>query len=446
MSQTKTFGALDDLLRHELAGRGVLVRVDYNLPLDAAGKIADDTRLRESLETLSALTQQGAKVLILAHLGNPQGADKRYSLRPLVRPLEALLATPITFLPQPVSALTRQDLEALPAGAIALAENLRFTEAEKANDADLAKHLASLGDFYLLDAFSICHRPHASIVGVAKHLPAFAGLALAQEVKTLRTLLGDSQETSAPLKGSLAIVGGAKISTKLPLLNALLRRFERVAVGGGLANTLAAARGFALGRSLIEKEALLVAEEFLETAGNRLLLPNDFVIAKFLVRDLLAKETNKGGWGKTSVVSIESGVPNDQAALDIGSTTIATFTKAIEQAQLIVWNGPLGLFEEPPFDKGTVDLVSALAKSSAQVIAGGGETLLAIQRAQARHQDFTHLSTGGGAFLAWLEGQPLPGLVALQAAFHQSREFGGPTGAEPTRYGDWERKGRAIDF
>ena len=436
MSQTKTFGALDDLLRHELAGRGVLVRVDYNLPLDAAGKIADDTRLRESLETLSALTQQGAKVLILAHLGNPQGADRRYSLRPLVRPLEALLATPITFLPQPVSALTRQDLEALPAGAIALAENLRFTEAEKANDADLAKHLASIGDFYLLDAFSICHRPHASIVGVAKHLPAFAGLALAQEVKTLRTLLGESQETSAPLKGSLAIVGGAKISTKLPLLNALLRRFERVAVGGGLANTLAAARGFALGNSLLEEQARLAAQEFLQTAGTRLLLPEDLVVAT----------KTATGWSHPTTVALEAGVPNDQAALDIGSTTIATFTKAIEQAQLIVWNGPLGLFEEPPFDKGTVDLVSALAKSSAQVIAGGGETLLAIQRAQARHQDFTHLSTGGGAFLAWLEGQPLPGLVALQAAFHQSREFGGPTGAEPTRYGDWERKGRAIDF
>ena len=436
MSQTKTFGALDDLLRHELAGRRVLVRVDYNLPLDAAGKIADDTRLRESLETLSTLTQQGAKILILAHLGNPQGADRRYSLRPLVRPLEALLATPITFLPQPVSALTRQDLEALPAGAIALAENLRFTEAEKANDADLAKHLASIGDFYLLDAFSICHRPHASIVGVAKHLPAFAGLALAQEVKTLRTLLGDSQETSAPLKGSLAIVGGAKISTKLPLLNALLRRFERVAVGGGLANTLAAARGFALGNSLLEEQARLAAQELLQTAGTQLLLPEDLVVAT----------KTATGWSHPATVALEAGVPNDQAALDIGSTTIATFTKAIEQAQLIVWNGPLGLFEEPPFDKGTVDLVSALAKSSAQVIAGGGETLLAIQRAQARHQDFTHLSTGGGAFLAWLEGQPLPGLVALQAAFHQSREFGGPTGAEPTRYGDWERKGRAIDF
>ena len=286
-------------------------------------------------------------------------------------PLEALLATPITFLPQPVSALTRQDLEALPAGAIALAENLRFTEAEKANDADLAKHLASLGDFYLLDAFSICHRPHASIVGVAKHLPAFAGLALAQEVKTLRTLLGDSQETSAPLKGSLAIVGGAKISTKLPLLNALLRRFERVAVGGGLANTLAAARGFALGNSLLEEQARLAAQEFLQTAGTRLLLPEDLVVAT----------KTATGWSHPTTVALEAGVPNDQAALDIGSTTIATFTKAIEQAQLIVWNGPLGLFEEPPFDKGTVDLVSALAKSSAQVIAGGGETLLTIQRA-----------------------------------------------------------------
>ena len=176
----------------------------------------------------------------------------------------------------------------------------------------------------------------------------------------------------------------------------MLRRFERVAVGGGLANTLAAARGFALGNSLLEEQARLAAQEFLQTAGTRLLLPEDLVVA--------AKTAT--GWSHPATVALEAGVPDDQAALDIGSTTIATFTKAIEQAQLIVWNGPLGLFEEPPFDKGTVDLVSALAKSSAQVIAGGGETLLAIQRAQARHQDFTHLSTGGGAFLAWLEGQP----------------------------------------
>ena len=437
------YAPLTELLAQDLTGRIVLLRVDYNLPLTETGTVADDTRLKESLPTLKALLDKGAKVLALAHLGNPNGFDKSLSLNPIATNLETLLGKPLAFLAPPVPELTRQDLDSLPADTIALAENLRFTDHEKANDSDFAKHLASLGDFYVLDAFSVCHRRHASIASVAQHLPSFAGLALADEIKALQTLLGTNDGATSPIKNSLALVGGAKISTKLPVLKALLCRFERVAVGGGIANTLLAAQGYALGGSFKENSALTEAKELLNIAGNRLLLPTDLMVA----------EQTPAGWSHPQLVSVPQGVPQGKAALDLGTKTLATYSQAIHQATHIVWNGPLGLFEDPPFDKATLALTQALATSSAQVVAGGGETLLAIQRANANPKDFAHLSTGGGAFLAWLQGQPLPGLTALQDShdkhnkhLNKNREYGGPTGAEPTRYGDWEHKGRAIDF
>ena len=449
MSQEQKYAPLTELLAQDLTGRIVLLRVDYNLPLTETGTVADDTRLKESLPTLKALLDKGAKVLALAHLGNPNGFDKSLSLNPIATNLETLLGKPVAFLDSPVPELTRQDLDPMPAGTVALAENLRFTDHEKANDSDFAKHLASLGDFYVLDAFSVCHRRHASVASVAQHLPSFAGLALADEIKALETLLGEIDTATSPRKNSLALVGGAKISTKLPLLKALLCRFERVAVGGGIANTLLAAQGYALGGSFKENSALTEAKELLDIAGNRLLLPTDLVVSKLMSEQAYGERR----WESPSVVSVESGVPQGKAALDLGTKTLATYSQAIQQATHIVWNGPLGLFEDPPFDKATLALTQALATSSAQVVAGGGETLLAIQRANANPKDFAHLSTGGGAFLAWLQGQPLPGLTALQDSHdkhnkhhNKHREYGGPTGAEPTRYGDWEHKGRAIDF
>ena len=441
MSQEQKYAPLAELLAQDLTGRIVLLRVDYNLPLTEKNAIADDTRLKESLPTLKALLDKGAKVLTLAHLGKPHGDDAHFSLKPVALHFQNLLSAKVNFrfLSQPITKLTRQDLEALPAGTVALAENLRFTDHEKANDPDFAKHLAALGDFYVLDAFSVCHRRHASIASVAQHLPSFAGLALVDEIKALQTLLGTSDEATSPIKNSLALVGGAKISTKLPVLKALLCRFERVAVGGGIANTLLAAQGYVLGGSFKENSALTEAKELLDIAGNRLLLPTDLMVA----------EKTPAGWSNPQLVSVPQGVPQGKAALDLGTKTLATYSQAIQQATHIVWNGPLGLFEDPPFDKATLALTQALATSPAQVVAGGGETLLAIQRANANPKDFAHLSTGGGAFLAWLQGQPLPGLTALQDSHdkhNKNREYGGPTGAEPTRYGDWEHKGRAIDF
>ena len=436
MSANKTYATLTDLLSQDLAGRIILLRTDYNLPLDASGQVADQTRLIESLDSLRALQEKDAKVLILAHLGNPQGTDPQFSLRPIVRPLETLLGKEIIFLDKPLPEIQRNDLEALPSGGFALAENLRFSAGEKTCDKDFAKHLAGLGDFYVLDGFSVAHRAHASIVGIAPYLPACAGLALDREVKTLNAILGRANQDSIRHKKSLAIVGGAKISTKLPLLYALLERFDQVAVGGGLANTLLAAQGYALGNSIIENQALTAAQELARSAKDRLLLPSDLVVA----------EKTATGWGAPALVSIQTGVAQGAWALDLGEATLARLTSAIHTARLVVWNGPLGLFETAPFDAATLGLVRALETSPAQVVAGGGETLLAIERAGADRQNFAHLSTGGGAFLTWLEGRPLAGLTALEKSLSAKSEYGGPQGAEPTRYGDWERGGRAIDF
>ena len=456
---TKKFASLADLCAQELEGRIVLVRVDYNVPLslgrDGRYRVADNTRLLESAETIRTLTARGGRVVLLAHLGQPKldspaGDRHAFSLRPIVAPLEHILALdrPLLFIETDFAKLDRDAFAELAAGGVALCENLRFSAGEKAGDIEFAKCLSRLGDFYVLDAFSVAHRPHSSIALLPRYLPAFAGSALERELAQLESFLGAENkntenkdtESKSLKKPSLALVGGAKISTKLPLLHALLDKFDTLAVGGGIANTLLAAKGFGLGASLLEEKGLTAATDLIERAGGRLVLPVD----------LVTRPANLEADGVSTVacerLGQDAGVGEEQAAVDIGTASLATLSRLIDSAATIVWNGPFGLFETPPFDKATLALARMLADSRACVVAGGGETLLAIERAGCTATNFQHLSTGGGAFLGWLEGRQLAGLTALEESYGKRAEFGGPAGLEPTRYGDWERGGRAIDF
>ena len=397
-----TFRTLDDA--KDLAGKTALVRVDFNVPMED-GKVSDDTRLRSALPTIQRLRDAGAKVALLAHFDRPKGQRvPEMSLQPVVDDLERLLGAPVRFADDCVGDAAQTAIADLDAGGGILLENVRFHAGEEKNDPAFAAELAALGDLYVNDAFSAAHRAHASTEGLARLLPAYAGEAMKRELEALDAALGH------PVKPVLGIVGGAKVSTKLDLLKNLVGRLDRLAIGGGMANTFLFAQGIDIGGSLAERDMAETAREIIaeaEAKGCELLLPIDVVVAT---------EVKPGAETRTVLAREEIGA--DEKILDAGPLTVEKLVKAMALSRTLIWNGPLGVFEVSPFDAATVKAAQAagqLATSGAiTAVAGGGDTVSALNHAGVVDQ-MTFVSTAGGAFLEWMEGKPLPGVEALRA-------------------------------
>jgi len=388
--------SLRDLPPEALDGRRALVRVDFNVPLKD-GHVTDETRIRAALPTIKYLRDKGARVILLSHLGRPKGPDPTLSLRQIVRDVERILGTPVEFIPDPASgaAATRQ----VPRGGVALVENTRFWPGEEANDARLAATLAALGDFYVDDAFGSAHRAHASTAAVAQLLkPAVAGFLMEKELR----YLGDALQH--PGRPFVAVLGGAKISGKIDVIEALLPRVDEILIGGAMASTFLLAIGFQVGGSLVERDKEDVAKALIARAGAKLILPRGAVVAPSLARAAEQREVPSDR------------VPADCAIFDIDGATRLDFRARIVKAKTVFWNGPMGVFETPPFDAGTRAVADALVeagKRGAVTVVGGGDSAAAVAGLEDK---FTHVSTGGGASLEFLEGKPLPGVTALEDA------------------------------
>jgi phosphoglycerate kinase len=380
------------------SGKRVLVRVDFNVPL-ANGAVADDTRIKAALATIEYLREHRAALALCSHLGRPKGPDPKLSLQPVALRLGELLARDVTLLPDAVGPAVRNAISGLRPGDVVLLENVRFHPEEEKNDPAFAKDLASGFDLYVNDAFGAAHRAHASTEGVAKLLPAYAGLLLEKELVALGGLL------SAPKRPFLAIIGGAKVSTKIDVLRALLARVDALAIGGGMANPFLLATGRRIGRSLAEPDRAEEASAILDDAkaqGKRVLLPEDVLCAPS-VDDVGARAAAVKGVGD---------VADDLAIVDVGPRTIERYADEIRRAKTIFWNGPLGVFEIPAFATGTKRVAELLAASSATTIVGGGESVQAVEE-MGLADKMTHLSTGGGASLELIEGKTLPGVAAI---------------------------------
>ena len=388
----------------DLEGKRVLVRVDFNVPM-AAGAVTDDSRIRAALPTIRLLRAAGARVVLMSHLDRPDGRRvPSMSLRPLVAPLERLLQAPVAFADDCVGQGAAAAANALKPGEVLLLENLRFHPGEEANDPRFAAALAVNGDLYVDDAFSVAHRAHASTQAIARILPAYAGEAMRAELAALQTALGE------PRRPILGIVGGAKVSTKLSLLRHLIERFDALAIGGGMANTFLLAQGHDVAKSFCERDLAPQARELLDFAARNacdILLPVDVVVADRIEPGVAAHIRGLGELGGADRI------------LDAGPRTVARLTEAMDRAATLVWNGPLGVFETPPFDEGTTRAArhaAALARSGKLVaVAGGGDTVAALHLAGVA-QDFTFVSNAGGAFLEWIEGKTLPGVAAVQTS------------------------------
>lgn len=397
-----TFRALDDA--HDLAGKTALVRVDFNVPMED-GKVTDDTRLRVATPTIQRLRDAGAKVVLLAHFDRPKGQRvPSMSLRPVVEPLENVLGAPVRFADDCIGAPAVEAIRDLDAGGVLLLENVRFHAAEEANDPVFAQKLADLGDLYVDDAFSAAHRAHASTEGIAHHIPAYAGESMRRELDALDAALGQ------PQKPVVGIVGGSKVSTKLDLLKNLVGKLDKLAIGGGMANTFLYAQGVDIGGSLAEKDMADTAREIMaeaEAQGCELLLPVDVVVAT---------EVKPGAEART--VKTGAALSAADNILDAGPETVARLNAAMDASKTLIWNGPLGVFEVPPFDAATVAAAkhaAELAKAGKLIaVAGGGDTVAALNHAGVS-DDMTFVSTAGGAFLEWMEGKALPGVEALRA-------------------------------
>jgi phosphoglycerate kinase len=396
------FKTLDDLPA-DLTGKRVLVRVDLNVPMEGAS-VSDDTRLRAMLPTVLELSDKGAIVLLLSHFGRPKGETRPdMSTAQLVMPLARLTGRSVRFIEDCQGPEAKRAITTMLPGNIGILENTRFHNGEEKNDPALAKGMAELGDFYVNDAFSVSHRAHASSEGVAHLLPSFAGRAMEAELSALEKALGNPERPLA------AVVGGAKVSTKLAVLGHLVSKVDHLIIGGGMANTFLAARGVNVGKSLCEKDLLGEAESIFEradAAGCTIHLPYDVVVAKELA-------PNPPNLRTCNVHEVAA----DEMILDVGPSAVEALADALKTCRTLVWNGPLGAFETPPFDAATVALAktaAALTQDGSLVsVAGGGDTVAALNHAGVA-QDFTFVSTAGGAFLEWMEGRVLPGVAALE--------------------------------
>ncbi len=378
----------------DLKGKRVLMRVDFNVPMEG-GKVTDDKRIRASLPTIQYVLDQGASLILMSHLGRPKGGpDPEFSLQPASQVLAGLLGRPVAMAPDCIGPAVEKLAKALKPGEVLMLENTRFHPGEEQNDPALAKQLAALGDVYVNDAFGSAHRAHASTEGVAHFLPAVSGFLMEQELEYL------GRATSNPEHPYIAILGGAKISDKIAVVENLLSRCDRLIIGGGMANTFLAARGCNMQDSLVEAGSIETAKGIMAKAGGKLLLPVDAVIA-----DRFEAEAD------SRVVAVDQ-IPAGWRMMDIGPKSIEAFQAALSGARLIVWNGPMGVFEMPKFAEGTFAMAKLLAVSGATTVIGGGDSASAVKKAGVAKQ-MTHVSTGGGASLEFLEGKQLPGVAAL---------------------------------
>jgi phosphoglycerate kinase len=377
-----------------IKGKRVLMRVDFNVPM-ADGKVTDDKRIKASLPTIQYVLDQGASLILMSHLGRPKGGpDPEFSLKAASEVLSSLLGKPVKMAPDCVGPEVEKMAKALKPGEVLMLENTRFHAGEEKNDLELAKQMASLGEVYVNDAFGSAHRAHSSTEGVARFLPAVSGFLMEQELEYL------GRAVSNPEHPYVAILGGAKISDKILVVETLLSKCDKLIIGGGMANTFLAAKGYAMQDSLVEAGSIDTAKTILSSAGTKLLLPVDAVIA-----DKFDANAN------SKVVDADK-VPAGWRVMDIGPKSIETFKAALNGAKLIVWNGPMGVFEMPKFAEGTFAIAKLLASSGATTVIGGGDSASAVKKAGVAKQ-MTHVSTGGGASLEFLEGKELPGVAAL---------------------------------
>ena len=389
-----------DLAAEQLRGKRALVRVDFNVPLDADRHVTDDTRIRAAIPTLELLLDRGARVVLLSHLGRPKGKPEvKYSLQPVSKRLEELLpGRKVSFVESTDSDEAQKATIDLQPGEVLLLENTRFLGGEETNDERLSRALAELGDLYVNDAFGAAHRAHASTEGVAKHLsPAVAGLLMEKEINYLHDAL------ESPKRPFVAVLGGSKISGKIDVIEALLPKVDALLIGGAMACTFYKAMGLETGKSLVEADRVEMAKSLLAKAGSRLTLPHDATVAPSIEQGSAARSVGRDG------------IPADQAMLDIGPRTAESYARAIAMAKTVLWNGPMGVFETPPFDKGTRAIADAMANATAAgatTIVGGGDSAAAVEQAGLAEK-MSHVSTGGGASLEFLEGKTLPGLAAL---------------------------------
>jgi phosphoglycerate kinase len=385
-----------------IRGRRALVRVDFNVPLDEHGHVADDTRIRAALPTLEYLTERGGRVVVLSHLGRPKGKPGlKYSLEPVSRHLATLTARRVRFVETTDTDEALKATLSLTDGEILMLENTRFLGGEETNDERLARALARLGDFYVNDAFGAAHRAHASTEGVAHHLkPAVAGLLMEKELRYLGRAL------SNPERPFVAVLGGAKISGKVDVIEQLLPKVDRLVIGGAMACTFFRAMGLETGKSLVEEDRVAMAKDLVARGGDKLVLPEDAVVAPSLEQGRNARTVSRDK------------IPANQAMLDIGPRSAARFTSEIARAKTVVWNGPMGVFETKPFDQGTRGVAEAIAAATdrgATTIVGGGDSAAAVAELGLEDR-MSHVSTGGGASLEFLEGKTLPGVAVLDEA------------------------------
>jgi len=392
------FRTLDEA---DVRGKRVLVRVDLNVPVEN-GKVSDTTRIERVAATIREIADKGGKVILLSHFGRPKGPDPTQSLKLLAPAIADVLKRPVAFAEDCIGERAAAAVNAMKPGDILCLENTRFHRGEERNDPEFVAQLATLGDIFVNDAFSASHRAHASVEGLGRRLPAHAGRAMQDELEALTKVL------HSPIRPLAAIVGGAKVSTKLDLLGNLLTKVDILVIGGGMANTFLAARGYSVGKSLCERDLLPTAREIMDTAkatGREIVLPVDAVIAKTLAANAPSR-----------VVAVD-GVADDEMILDVGPRSIEHVCSVLARVKTLVWNGPFGAFELEPFDVGTVEIAEAAAELTAVgkivTVAGGGDTVAALNAAGAADR-FTYVSTAGGAFLEWLEGKPLPGVEVLK--------------------------------